>query len=153
EASERTSPSRPASDRVKATLIEDEGAAAADAGEFFRSPSFLEAEAATHSLVIDGGAGLRLPLIVRSIEGTSRMDALSPYGYPGAAGAAGDPPDPAEIDWSATGLVSIFVRDRIGDTPCFAGGTVRSHVHVADGEGGVRKRLREQIRRNQRRGW
>ena len=31
-----------------------------------------------------------------------------------------------EIDWSETGLVSVFVRDRIGERPCFAGGTVRS---------------------------
>jgi hypothetical protein len=30
---------------------------------------------------------------------------------------------------------------------------VRTHVHVADGESGIRKRLREQIRRNERGGW
>jgi hypothetical protein len=136
---------------VRARLIEDEGAAAADAGQFFRSPSFLEAEATTHTLAI--GADLHLPLIVRSIEGTDRLDAISPYGYPGADRATDDPPDPEGIDWSDTGLVSVFVRDRIGERSCLAGGTVRSAVHVADGAGGVRKRLREQIRRNERRGW
>jgi hypothetical protein len=138
---------------LKARLIEDEGAAASDAEQFFRSPSFLEAEAVTHTLAIEADPELRLPLIVRSIDETDRLDAISPYGYPGADGAQDDPPDPEEVDWSDTGLVSIFVRDRIGEPTCFSGGTLRSHVHVADGEGGVRKRLREQIRRNERRGW
>jgi len=138
---------------VKARLIEDGGAAASDAEQFFRSQSFLEAEAVTHTLTIDGEEELRLPLIVRTIDSTDRLDATSPYGYPGADRSPDDPPDPNRIDWSGTGLVSIFVRDRVGATPCFAGGTVRAHVHVAEGEGGVRKRLREQIRRNERRGW
>jgi len=138
---------------VKARLIEDEGAAAADDEEFFRSPSFLEAEAVTHTLEIEGAVDLHLPVIVRSIDGTESLDAISPYGYPGADSAPESPPDPSAIDWSATGLVSIFIRDRIGEHPCLGGGTVRSRVHVAEGEEGVRKRLREQIRRNERRGW
>jgi hypothetical protein len=79
------------------------------------------------------------------------VDAISPYGYPGASGNA-DQVDPGEIDWSETDLVSLFVRDRIG-TESFAGGTLRNHVHVAEGDSGIRKRLREQIRRNERRGW
>ena len=138
---------------MKARLIEDGGAAASDAEQFFRSPPFLEAEAVTHTLAIEGDAELRLPLIVRQIDDTDFVDGISPYGYPGADSSTDDPPDPASIDWSATGLVSIFVRDRIGERPCMAGGTLRSHVHVADGEAGVRKRLREQIRRNERGGW
>jgi hypothetical protein len=138
---------------VKARLIEDGGTASSEAGQFFRSPAFLEAEAVTHTLVVEGGPNLHLPLIVRSIDGTDRLDAISPYGYPGSDALPDDPPDTAQIDWAETGLVSIFVRDRIGDRTCFAGGTVRSEVHVADGEDGVRKRLREQIRRNERRGW
>jgi hypothetical protein len=48
---------------VKARLIEDGGAAASDAEQFFRSPSFLEAEAATHTLAIEGTEELRLPLM------------------------------------------------------------------------------------------
>jgi Acetyltransferase (GNAT) domain len=140
---------------LSARLIEDGGGAASDPTQFFRSPEFLAAERATHSLVIEGDADLRLPMVVRPIEGSDRVDAISPYGYPGAAEAPSDPPDPAAVDWSATGLVSLFVRDRIGDAACLAGGTVRSEVHIADptAEGGIRKRLREQIRRNQRRGW
>jgi hypothetical protein len=149
----RTCPSRPTSDRVKAHLSEDGGAAASDSGEFFRSPAYLEAEAVTHTVLIEGDEELHLPVIVRPIEGTDRLDAISPYGYPGADRSPEDPLDPTRVDWSDTGLVSIFVRDRIGDRPCFAGGRVRSHVHIAEGEDGVRKRLREQIRRNERRGW
>jgi GNAT acetyltransferase-like protein len=136
---------------VKARLLEDGGASASDGEQFFRSRPFLEAEAATHTLALD--SELRIPLIVREIEVTGQLDATSPYGYPGADASPDDPPDPAAIDWSETGLVSIFVRDRIGERPCLACGTLRAHVHVAEGMGGVRKRLREQIRRNRRRGW
>jgi hypothetical protein len=138
---------------VKARLIEDGGKSTSDADQFFRSPSFLEAEAVTHTLAIEGDEQLRLPVIVRSIESTDGLDATSPYGYPGADRVPVDPPDPDRVDWSETGLVSVFIRDRIGERPCFAGGTIRARVHVADGEDGVRKRLREQIRRNERRGW
>jgi hypothetical protein len=138
---------------VNARLIADGGAAASDEENFFRSPAFLEAEGATHTVEIEGDPGLRLPVIVRSIEGTDRVDAISPYGYPGAAAQPEIPVDPGGIDWSGTGLVSIFIRDRIGERSCLAGGTLRNHVHIAEGEGGIRKRLREQIRRNQRRGW
>jgi Acetyltransferase (GNAT) domain len=138
---------------VKARLIEDGGEAASDAQQFFRSPAFLEAEAVTHTLAVGGEMELRLPVIVRAIDGTDLLDATSPYGYPGDDRSPEDPPAPGAIDWSETGLVSVFVRDRVGDRPCFAGGTVRTHVQVAEGEDGVRKRLRQQIRRNERRGW
>jgi hypothetical protein len=134
---------------VKARLIEDAGTAASEDDNFFRSRPFLEAEAATHTIEIDDA--LRVPVIVREIEGSDRLDAISPYGYPGATGDYGEPIDPGQIDWDGTGLVSVFVRDRIG-APCLSGGTLRNHVHVAEGDSGVRKRLREQIRRNERRG-
>jgi hypothetical protein len=92
-------------------------------------------------------------LIVREIEGSDRLDAISPYGYPGASGVRDSPPDPAGIDWEETGLVSLFLRDRIGEPPSLAEGTARSEVQLVEGEGGIRKRLREQIRSNERRGW
>jgi Acetyltransferase (GNAT) domain len=139
----------------EARLIEDGGAAASDAGHFFRSPEFLSAEGVTHTLAIEGDASLRLPVIVRPIDGSDRSDAISPYGYPGAAEPPPDPLDPASVDWSPTGLVSVFARDRIGGPPAFAGGTVRASVNIADPRQptGMRKRLREQIRRNERDGW
>lgn len=141
---------------LTARLIEDAGAAASDPGQFFRSPEFLGAEGVTHTLAIEGGdVPLLAPVIERPIEGSDRTDAISPYGYPGAASVPARPPDPAQVDWSATGLVSLFVRDRIGAAACLAGGTVRAEVQIADprAESGIRKRLREQIRKNERRGW
>lgn len=141
---------------TRASLVEDGGSAAAASTEFFRSPGFLAAEGVTHSLVIDGQGWVeRLPVIVRAIEGSDRVDAISPYGYPGASDPPEDPPAPERVDWSATGLVSLFVRDRVGDAVCLAGGIERARVHLADpaAESGVRKRLQEQIRRNRRRGW
>ena len=136
---------------MKAHLIEDGGASAADEDNFFRSTPFLEAEGATHTIEVGDGT-LRLPVIVRSIDGTERVDAISPYGYPGASVEPGAVLDPGEVDWSDTGLVSVFVRDRIGEE-CLTGGTLRNRVHIAEGDSGIRKRLREQIRRNERRGW
>lgn len=143
------------SEGLRAELIADAGAAAADPGHFFRCPEFLAAEGVTHTVAIEGGPEpVRLPVIVRDLEGGLR-DATSPYGYPGGSVSPAAPVDPDRIDWSATGLVSLFVRDRIGSDPLFAGGTVRAEVHLADPrrESGIRKRLREQIRRNERRGW
>jgi GNAT acetyltransferase-like protein len=138
---------------VKANLIADGGTAASDPGNFFRSPAFLEAEGVTHTIEIEGDPPVRLPVIVRPIDRDERIDAISPYGYPGANTQPEPPLDPGEIDWSETGLVSLFVRGRIGEASPFTGGTVRNQVHVAEGDSGIRKRLREQIRRNERRGW
>jgi hypothetical protein len=139
-----------------ASLLEDAGASAADGAEFFRAPAFLEAEGVTHSLQVSGdGWSESLPVIVRPIPGADRLDAISPYGYPGARLPPESPPAPEQVDWSRTGLVSVFVRDRIGGPLCLAGGTERARVRVADPsrESGVRKRLGQQIRRNERRGW
>jgi hypothetical protein len=140
---------------LEARLIEDRGAAAAEPGQFFRSPAFFAAEGVTHTLAIDRPVGtVALPVIVREIEGEGRRDAISPYGYPGAT-LEGPPPRADEVDWSATGLVSLFVRDRVGEPAALEGGTIRSELQIVDpaAESGMRKRLREQIRRNERRGW
>jgi hypothetical protein len=136
---------------VRAELLEDRGDAALS-DDFFRSRSFYDAEGVTHSLAL---ASLRLPVIVREIPGAAGAhDAISPYGYPGGAGS-GEAPAPAGADWGATGLVSLFVRDRIGAPPCLAGGSVRSRVQVHDPAQprGLRPRLVSQIRANRRRGW
>jgi len=139
---------------ARASLIEDGGSEASEPDHFFRAPEFLEAEGVTHTVAIELEAGeLRLPVIVREIPGSDLLDATSPYGYPGASRVRETPPDSAEIDWGDTGLVSVFVRDRIGEPPSLANGTVRSEVQLVEGEDGIRKRLREQIRSNERRGW
>ena len=96
--------------------LADRGEAAA-AHEFFRCREFLDAEGVTHTLRIGHPEGeLLAPLIVREIPGEPLADATSPYGYPGFAGAAAAVGlDPAELDLSATGLVSVFIRHRLGD--------------------------------------
>ena len=141
-------------DRANAELIAD-GGAAASSDDLFRSPAFLAAEGTTHSLRIDaGGWTARVPLIVREIEGTNRVDAISPYGYPGGV-LEGDGLAPEDVDWAATGLVSVFARERIGPDPWLAGGVERSRVLVHDPARPrqVRSRLAEQIRANERDGW
>ena len=154
--------------KAKAELIADAGAAAAGE-EFFRSPPFLEAEGVTHTLRIDSDdRQLLAPLIVRPIPSSDELDAISPYGYPGFAlrerasdidhtggGSISDAAlDPAAVDWSGTGLVSLFIRHTLGEPP-LAGSTGRNLVQIAD-PGLPRKSRgsdRNQINRNRRAGY
>lgn len=162
-----------------ADLLADRGEAAADVEHFFRSPQFLAAEGVTHTLRIEsGGAELLAPLIVREIgEGPDR-DAISPYGYPGIADrgrhlsrqaaqtstavekVAVDPAeevavDPAEVDFGATGLVSLFVRHTLEEPPPLAGAVERNVVQIADPALPPKSRPsdRNQINRNLRLGY
>jgi hypothetical protein len=132
-----------------AELTEDGGAASAG-DEFFRSPQFLAAEQATHTLRVEcGGVELKAPLVVREIEGTSECDGVSPYGYPGFAAPDGVQLDPSSIDFSATGLVSVFIRHVLGPSP-LAGATERNIVQIADPALPPKSRPgdRRQVRRN-----
>jgi len=155
---------------AKAELIADRGEAASDA-EFFRSRPFLDAEGATHTLKIESEEGVLVaPLVVREIEESGERDAVSPYGYPGLVGGEGrgcllpdplaslalsvrtkTPPalDPAVIDFSETGLVSVFIRHALGPSP-LAGATERNVVQVADPALPRKSRPsdRRQVRRN-----
>lgn len=133
---------------ARAELIEDGGSAAGD-DQFFRSRPFLEAEGVTHTLRIESDEGeLLAPLIVREIEGTGERDAVSPYGYPGLAGSI-EGLDPAAIDFSATGLVSAFIRHTLGPSP-LASASERNVVQIADPELSPKSRPsdRRQVRRN-----
>lgn len=143
--------------RRVAQLVDDEGRAA-ESDDFFRSRAFFDAEGVSHTLIVGGdGDELALPLMVNEIGGSGHRDAITPYGYPGATIRVdrGSPPDPAALDWSGTGLVSIFVRDRLGHEPCFRGATRRSAVQVHDPacERRIRSRFAEQIRQNERLGY
>jgi Acetyltransferase (GNAT) domain len=145
-----------------AELIEDRGEAAAD-DQFFRSRQFLDAERATHTLRIEtsDGAELVAPLLVRTIGDGPERDAVSPYGYPGlvpdpergsprgAGATAPEPLDPLTIDFSATGLVSVFLRHTLGPSP-LAGASERNVVQIADPALAPKSRPsdRRQIRRN-----
>jgi len=141
---------------ARAELIEDGGAAAASI-DFFRSPQFLAAEGATHTLRIetDEGAELLAPLLVRAIGAGPERDATSPYGFPGLAAPAGVVVDPAAVDFSATGLVSAFFRHRLGAPPPLVGATPRNVVEIADPALPRKSRPsdRRQIRRNLENGY
>lgn len=132
-----------------AELLEDGGAAAVS-DQFFRSREFLDAERATHTLRIETGDGdvLVAPLLVREIEDGER-DAISPYGYPGLVPVATTPLDPEAIDFSATGLVSVFLRHTLAPPP-LAGTTERNVVQIADPALPPKSRPsdRRQVRRN-----
>lgn len=137
-----------------AELLADRGAAA-ESEEFFRSRPFLNAEEVTHTLRIEADdTELLAPLIVREIPGTHERDAISPYGYPGLSlkgnvgeGRRGDSPrslpavapgglppppfDDEKIDFSSTGLVSVFLRHTLGEPP-LSGAIERNVVQIAD---------------------
>jgi hypothetical protein len=137
----------------RAELIEDAGAAA-ESEEFFRSAAFYAAEGVTHSLVVeDDAARVAIPLVVRAIPGGELRDGISPYGYPGGE-RRGPAPSAPGIDWSGTGLVSAFVRERLGE-PALEGGNERSRVHIADPALPRKSRMsdRQQIRKNESRGY
>ncbi|MFL5872471.1 MAG: GNAT family N-acetyltransferase [Solirubrobacterales bacterium] len=155
---------------ARAELIEDGGEAAAD-DQFFRSRPFLDAEGATHTLRIESEAReLLAPLIVREIEGTGERDAISPYGYPGLVWGerrgcllpdplaslapcvrteTPPPLDPDAIDFSETGLVSVFLRHTLGPPP-LVDTSERNVVQIADPSLPPKSRPsdRRQVRRN-----
>ena len=145
--------------------------------EFFRGAGFLAAEGATHTLRIEtDDAELLAPLLVREIGDGPDRDAVSPYGYPGfsvnADAPSADVPgsvrsspdylrdsanapagdglvDPAAVDFSRTGLVSVFIRHRLDLVP-LAGSTERNIVQIADPTLKPKSRPadRRQVRRN-----
>jgi hypothetical protein len=124
-------------------------------------------------------AELLAPLVVRQIGDGPYLDAVSPYGYPGftviedvaPGGAApervrsspriaresanapeGEDPgwvDPGDIDFSRTGLVSVFIRQRLDLVPLL-GSTERNVVQIADPALQPKSRPsdRRQVRRN-----
>ncbi|MFL5343474.1 MAG: GNAT family N-acetyltransferase [Hyalangium sp.] len=140
----------------RAVLVPDGGSAALSE-DYFRSAHHLRAEGVTHTLVIDGGAGrsLRLPLVVQPIEGTPYSDAVSPYGYPGGMLEGLSELPKESVDWRDTGLVSVFVRDRICSPCCFAGATARNEVFLIDPRLPIKFRAesRRQMRRNTEQGF
>jgi hypothetical protein len=143
-----------------AELLADRGEAAVSE-EFFRSRQFLDAEGVTHTLRVEAGRDVLLaPLIVRPIGEGPERDAISPYGYPGVAVSdfdhtmGGSKSDTALIDFSATGLVSAFVRHTLADPP-LTGATERNLVQVADPSLPLKSRGsdRNQINKNRRNGY
>jgi hypothetical protein len=158
-----------------AELIADGGAAAASPDQFFRSPEFFEAEGVSHSLLVrpagdvarpdqggskDGsrtvGPVLAAPLLIREIpEGGT--DAVSPYGYPGfeIGGGTDLPLSPGSIDFSATGLVSAFIRHCLAAETPLSDATPRNLCLLADPALEPKSRMsdRQQIRKNLKAGF
>jgi hypothetical protein len=143
---------------ARAELIADEGAASSSE-EFFRSPEYLRAEGATHSLVVDAPGGeLVAPLILREIEDTDELDAVSPYGYPGIVPRARAEPageiSPGDVDWSRTGLVSAFIRGTAaGPRPLAAAERSLLQIHDPGLPRKSRMSDRQQIRKNEALGY
>ncbi len=109
----------------------------------------------THTLVASAaGNEAAVPLLVREIPGSDRIDAISPYSYPGAS-VRGGPVDRDAVDLAGSGLVSAFVRDRLGEPVAFTGATERSIVLVSDPALPRKSRMsdRQQIRKNEAAGY
>ncbi len=137
---------------MRAELVADGGERALSA-DFFRSAEFHAAEEVTHTLVVEDR--LAVALVVSEIPGAGGLrDATSAYGYPGAL-LKGEPLDPAQVDWSGSGLVTVFLRDAIGRPPSLLGASLRSEVHVADPREPLQLRSTHarHVRRNQRYGY
>jgi Acetyltransferase (GNAT) domain len=105
----------------------------------------------SHTLGV--GEAMVAPVVVSDIGESGLRDAVSPYGFPGAVVRA--PVAIDEVDWSTTGLVSVFLRDRIGAEPSLRGATLRSMVQIADPSKPLklREQHRRHIRRNTREGY
>jgi len=154
---------------AKAELIEDRGEAAVS-DEFFRSRPFFDAEGVTHTLrIATDDVELLAPLIVREIPSPTRgnvdseptfrtagaeLDAISPYGYPGVAAPGGTSIEPAAVDFSPTGLVTVFIRHTLSAPP-LSGASERNVVQIADPRLPSKSRSsdRNQINKNLRRGY
>lgn len=69
--------------------------------------------------------------------------------------AAGVVVDPASVDWTSTGLVSVFIRHTLGEPPPLSGAGERNVVQVADPELPRKSRPsdRNQVNRNRRAGY
>jgi hypothetical protein len=155
--------------RASAELVADRGKAA-ESDEFFRSRPFLDAEGVTHTLRIAAeDTELLAPLIVREIPSGEGIDAVSPYGYPGLASfsdrgrvldripdesSTAPVLDPEDVDFSATGLVSVFIRHTLGE-PTLSAAAERNLVQIADPELPPKSRSsdRNQINKNRRAGY
>jgi Acetyltransferase (GNAT) domain len=113
------------------------------------------AEGVTHTLIADDGSNrAAVPLVVREIPGSDRLDAISPYSYPGAK-VEGGPVDATAAGLADSGLVSAFVRDRLGEPLAFTAATDRSVVLVSDPASPRKSRMsdRQQIRKNEAAGY
>lgn len=143
--------------RFRATIQRDGGRAAVT-DDFFRSECYYRAEGVSHTLRIEDREGqtvLVAPVIVQEIPGTSLVDGVSPYGYPGTVVCGRESVNLDEVDWRETGLVCVFIRDSIQPDSRLNSGRDRGPVFLVDCANPVRirKSSRYEIRRNQQMGY
>ena len=102
----------------------------------------------------DAGNRAAVPLVVREIPASDLRDAISPYSYPGAKIEGGSVAI-GDVDLGASGLVSIFVRDRLGEPTAFTGADDRSIVLVSDPAMPRKSRMsdRQQLRKSEAAGY
>jgi Acetyltransferase (GNAT) domain len=139
--------------KTTVSLLADGGATSA-APEFFRCKEFLALEGVTHTLTVESSSGCAaIPVIQRSIPNSEQSDAVSPYGYPGGV-LTGSAPDLSEADLSHVGIVSLFLRDRVG-LPTLQHGSARSPIliHNPLAPRRMREAFARNIRKNEREGY
>ena len=137
-----------------AELVADAGASAASE-DLFRAPAYLEAEGVTHTLRVESPDRVTLlPLIVREIEPGGRIDAVSPYGYPGGR-VEGTAPRPTRRRSSTANRARQRLRPRAArrSRPRRRAERSRVQVHDPSRPRAVRGRLAEQVRAAERAGW
>src|SRR5438874_10988910 len=128
---------------IEVTFVADSGAASV-APEFFRCEQFLAIEGVTHTLTIESTSGTaHIPVIRREIPSNGGWDAISPYGYPGGS-FTGAALDLSGIDLSQIGIVSLFLRDRVG-SHTLRRGRRRSELFIHDPA--LPRRTRESLMR------
>lgn len=140
-----------------AELIADAGAGAVAADQLFRSAEFHRAVGITHTLRVTSPDRVAAVAVkVEAVPAGEHLDAVSAYGYPGARiEGVGPAPEREAVDWRGSGLVSLFVRERVAGEPFLAHPTERSRVLVHDPARprALRRRLSEQLRQLRRGGY
>jgi hypothetical protein len=134
--------------------------------DFYHLPAYVRIEAdsvggeARALLVEHGGSRLFLPLILRAIPSSDRVDAVSPYGYPGPLLRSASTGFESEA-WTAgldalrdAGVVSAFVRFHpvLSAVPPVGIGTAVLHGHTVSIDlEGSEETLWQALRQNHRR--
>ena len=112
--------------RRRLRLFRADGGEAARSDDFFRLRGVSSGAERTTPHPAGWGARNAADRSAGTCPAASSTRYLAIWPIRGRRWARGTTLEPGEIDWSGTGLVSVFVRDRIGGEPALAGATERS---------------------------